>query len=191
MTPVERARAWALANPERRKEIARRSYFKLRGPLKLVETEGERFERLTMPVPESGCLLWLGAVDKDGYGKAKVGGKDVRAHRWSWLLHKGEITGGLHVLHRCDVPTCVNPEHLFLGTNVDNVKDKIAKGRDYKLPPQRKPKLTEEQVAEIRRLRGKVRQIDLAAMFGVHHSQISRIQTGAFWRHLPLDCAER
>lgn len=78
------------------------------------------------------CWLWIGATIKGGYGsfggiKCKVG----MAHRFSWTLHNGPIPAGLDVLHRCDTPPCVNPEHLFLGTQTDNSRDMVQKGRHY------------------------------------------------------------
>jgi hypothetical protein len=82
-----------------------------------------------MPEPNTGCLLWLGKVGTDGYGLFKVGGKRRAAHRVSYEIHKGPIPPGLWVLHRCDTPACVNPEHLFLGTHADNMRDMVAKGR--------------------------------------------------------------
>lgn len=78
---------------------------------------------------------WRG-LDRDGYGQFKALGQH-RAHRVSWLLNKGEISGNLHVLHKCDNRLCVNPAHLFLGTNHDNVKDMWSKGR-ASMPPNHK-----------------------------------------------------
>lgn len=85
-----------------------------------------------------GCWLWLGKPLSNGYGQFAFGGRNRMtggkikrdlAHRMSWRLTYGEISAGLNVLHKCDVPTCVNPVHLFLGTQLDNVKDMTAKGR--------------------------------------------------------------
>lgn len=180
----ERARAWNLANPERRREISLRSYLKYRPALKPVLTPQERFEQSISRVPESGCWIWTAALNRGGYGKVKVDGKDNTAHRWSWVLHNGPIPNGLNVCHICDVRACVNPAHLWLGTHKDNNDDKIRKGRDYFLPPHRECKITEDQALEIKRQRGKVRIVDLAAQYGIHHSQISRIQTGKYWSHL-------
>src|SRR5688572_5586831 len=76
------------------------------------------------------CWLWVGTRHYKGYGDfAPSGQKKVKAHRYSWELHKGKIPNGMQVLHRCDNPPCVNPDHLFIGTNRDNVSDAIAKGR--------------------------------------------------------------
>lgn len=77
----------------------------------------------------SGCWMWAGHFGNDGYGKTKWLGDTIRAHRLIWKLLHGEIPEGLWVLHKCDNRQCVNPEHLFLGTQLDNEKDKDAKGR--------------------------------------------------------------
>jgi hypothetical protein len=78
----------------------------------------------------SSCWLWIGGKDKDGYGKFKwVNGKDERAHRFSWLFFRGPIPESLFVLHKCDNTSCVNPDHLFLGTHAMNMGDKKEKGR--------------------------------------------------------------
>lgn len=136
-------------------------------------------------LPELGqCWQWTGAVTRAHwrYGILSRGGHSgsdgfITTHRLSWEIHNGPIVGDLCVLHRCDNPSCVRPEHLFLGTNQDNNADKVAKGR------QRGPeKLTAEQVAEIRAMRaagwlGK----DIAEHFGVVPSTIVHIAKGRTW----------
>ena len=84
-----------------------------------------------MPVPESGCWIWMGAWNGDGYGVvSKTLTRDFQmAHRVFYTEHKGPIAEGLLVCHRCDTPQCVNPDHLFLGTHMDNMHDMIRKGR--------------------------------------------------------------
>lgn len=88
-----------------------------------------RFTEKYIPVTESGCWLWTGSATPAGYGQIKAGRKLQRAHRVSWELHRGPIPDGLMVCHRCDVPSCVNPDHLFLGTAKDNFRDCVDKGR--------------------------------------------------------------
>jgi hypothetical protein len=83
----------------------------------------ETIEVYSMPVPECGCWIWLGAANRYGMVRGD------RAHRVSWKTFRGPIPHGLHVLHKCDTPLCVNPDHLFLGTHLDNMKDKEEKGR--------------------------------------------------------------
>ncbi len=77
----------------------------------------------------NGCWVWIGALDTLGYGHLTIKRKLRLAHRVSWELANGSIPDGLHVLHHCDNPPCVNPSHLFLGTHLDNMRDMIAKGR--------------------------------------------------------------
>ena len=90
-------------------------------------------DRFWRKVDKSGeCWLWQGATYcRMHYGCLGIGGRTTRAHRFSWELHNGPIPDGLCVLHRCDVPRCVNPDHLFLGTKLDNMKDRTAKGRHW------------------------------------------------------------
>ena len=80
-------------------------------------------------IDESGCWLWIGVKNKKGYGQYSINDRPGLAHRKSWTIFKGEIPNKLFVCHKCDVTSCVNPEHLFLGTNKDNMKDMATKGR--------------------------------------------------------------
>ena len=89
----------------------------------------ERFLGFVSPEPNTGCWLWTGAAVPKGYGTFNIEGKFHRAPRVSWTLFRGDIPAGLLVLHHCDLPLCVNPEHLFLGTNADNQLDSIRKNR--------------------------------------------------------------
>ena len=117
------------------------------------------------------CWTWTAARDRDGYGVMRVYGKMTKTHRVSWMLHYGSIPDGLQVLHRCDHPGCVRPDHLFLGTGADNVADMIEKRRHPLI------KLTAADVGAIRG-RPDVDRRGLAAEFGVHRDTIRRIRRG-------------
>ena len=103
------------------------------GAMTAVRDTFARFEDLYIPEPNSGCWLWIGstASRRNGmqYGKFRFAGKTMGAHRASYLLFCGPIPKGALVCHRCDMPPCVNPEHLFLGTQAGNIADMIRKGR--------------------------------------------------------------
>lgn len=102
-----------------------------------VKDQLARFETKYVVEPSSGCWLWTGAIVPFGYGKmsrGRRGGGLEPAHRVAWRLFNGPIPFGMSVLHRCDVPACVNPNHLFLGTQADNIHDAMAKGRHSKPP---------------------------------------------------------
>src|SRR3954467_3950831 len=91
-----------------------------------------RFQRKFVVNQQTRCWEWTSTKIKYGYGRMNIGGRKFKwilAHRLSWELHFGEIPDGTLVCHRCDNPCCVNPNHLFLGTHMDNCQDKIRKGR--------------------------------------------------------------
>jgi len=91
----------------------------------------EEFFNQTIPEPNSGCWFWMKSTARDGYGLVSIGhGKRVIAHRFSWELHNGQpIPDKMLVCHRCDIPNCVNPDHLFLGDHSDNFVDAVKKSR--------------------------------------------------------------
>jgi HNH endonuclease len=138
----------------------------------------------TMFIPECGCQIWLGGVNSFGYGRLFLNNKRVLAHRAAWQLTYGEIPGNMCVLHRCDVGSCVNPNHLFLGTQADNVLDMDNKGRRRvgAGTKHRKAKLTDDQVLAIRSSNKTPNQ--LAEEFGMHPSSIRLIKAKKIWRHL-------
>ena len=107
--------------------------FALGNTIRLLPHTGEglqkRIEQHSIPIPESGCWIWIGANNPDGYGEITVKGKVQSTHRMSYQAFIGPIPKGMQILHKCDIPACVNPRHLFLGTQNDNVKDCIKKGR--------------------------------------------------------------
>lgn len=140
-------------------------------------------------IQADGCWRWSGAKNSGGYGHLNVSGKHWFAHRLSYTEHVGPIPRGLNVLHRCDVRDCVNPDHLFLGTQGDNVQDMMSKGRGRSrpnsMPGERSPqaKLTWGQVAEIRRLaKSGVTYREIALMFKSSRSNISGIVSGKNWK---------
>lgn len=131
-------------------------------------------------VDKSGdCWLWTGTRDRIGYGHlgARWARPDTLAHRISWRIANGPIPHGLMVLHKCDVRPCVNPDHLYLGTQKENARDRHERGRAAPMPSRRK--LTDEQVAEIRSSDEKLRV--LAERFGVGVSTIGAVRTGQNW----------
>ena len=149
-----------------------------------VAREIERFWDRVYPDPNTGCWLWLGAPkDKGrGYGTLRVEGRSVYAHRFSYELHRGPIPDGLGVLHRCDVHHCVTPDHLFLGTQADNNRDRDQKGRHAVGHKNGRAKLTWEKVREIRRRAGTVSAAALGREFGVGDTAIGDIIHGRRWR---------
>lgn len=164
-----------------------------------------------------GCWEWIGAQQirrgqPKGYGKLTRDYQSLKAHRVSWELHFGEIPDGLFVLHECDNPPCVRPDHLFLGTSLDNTLDAMRKGRlntdaMHAVPEHKRnrrrgkdhrwygstesrgegnlsAKLTTEKVIEIRSLEGTMSQEKLAKRFGIGQAQLSRILRRKCWRHV-------
>ncbi|MDR2506585.1 MAG: HNH endonuclease [Candidatus Accumulibacter sp.] len=139
-----------------------------------------------------GCLEWTGYTVKSNgreshrYGRIKVGGRDILAHRYAYKLAHGEIPRGMSVCHRCDNPKCCNPEHLFLGTHRQNMGDMAAKGRAARISNpkptgEKSPtaKLLDTQIEEIRARRAAGETVtSLAAAYGVHHSYVSRLARG-------------
>lgn len=112
------------------------------------------------------------------------GRKAHRAHRLAYEHYKGEIPDGMCVLHRCDNPACSNPDHLFLGTRTENMADKVRKDRQQKGSKVHLAKLDESLIPKIRALRDNgMSQSNIAALFGVHQSQISRILNNKRWKH--------
>ena len=153
-----------------------------------MKTDLERFEEKWMPEPFSGCWLWLLSVHGNNkYGHAVWNGRHTEAHRLSWTLHRGEIPEGLRVLHKCDTPTCVNPDHLFLGTQKDNITDMIKKGRKIIARGSRhgNAKLNETDVEEIRSIRANgMSSQEIATRFSVSQRTVQHIVSRDGWKHL-------
>ncbi len=128
------------------------------------------------------CWDWTGLRSHAGYGHFRFRGGIRRAHRVAWELTRGPIPDGLCVLHSCDNPSCVRPDHLFLGTNADNIRDKTVKGRAAKGEINGNAKLTAEQVRAIRSDKRLEREI--AADFGIVRSHVRAIKAREKWAHL-------
>lgn len=146
--------------------------------------------------PELGpCWVWIGKRNDNGYGIFTIGKMCLRSHRISWELSEGPTS--LHVLHKCDNPACLNPSHLFAGTQQDNVEDMWSKARAVPPPAHlgaanNRARLTAEQVIEIRRLyAGGATQTELGARFGMRQNKISDIVLCRVWKHLPGAEAQR
>lgn len=153
-----------------------------------------RLARKSVVDPATGCWLWTDAPDRDGYGRLQVAGKARKAHRVAYEVHVGPVPGDLCVCHKCDVRLCVNPEHLFLGTNTENVADMVRKGRaphvKNPMPGERNGRavLTLAQAQAARDLvlnRGHTRA-SAARRFGVGETAICRIVNGQAWAESAL-----
>ena len=146
----------------------------------------DRFEKKYIPEPNTGCWLWTATGDEKGYGHFRYKGRPQKAHRASWMLHRGEIPDGMLVCHHCDTPACVNPDHLFLGTNDDNMRDRQEKGRQARGERAPTAVLTEREVSAIRLLSDKhdIPKADIAEAFGVGGSTIGAIVRRKTWTHL-------
>ena len=150
----------------------------------LVDRFWAKFKR-----PQKGCWEWTGAKDPNGYGNIEEGhgSKSCRtvhyAHRLSWKLFNGPIPDEMRVLHKCDNPLCVRPDHLFLGTQKDNLADCKNKGRNAKGEKNGHAKLRQKDIDKIRELgcSGKYTQRQLSNKFRIDQAQISRIISNLAW----------
>lgn len=136
-----------------------------------------RFHDSYIPEPNSGCWLWIKSIRKEsGYGSIGDGGRVFPAHRISYELHRGEIEEGLLVCHKCDVRSCVNPDHLFLGTQQDNMDDMREKHREARNETHGRAKLTDRQVQEIRDAEGY--QYEIAEKYSISRSYVAALKLG-------------
>ena len=148
----------------------------------------ERIEKYTLPEPNSGCWLWIGACAADGYPRITIGSmkdgtkKSVRVTRLVCEEAHG-LPEGMHALHKCDNPICINPDHLYPGTPKQNVKDCFDRNRRTQVkfgPDNPAARLTEKDVCAIRESKLKLRE--LAVEYGISISNISMIRSGRRWR---------
>ena len=177
--------------------------------IKLTEKDIARFwtkvdkNGPTMPHMDSQCWVWVAAKDRKGYGSFGAKGKKFRSHRVAWVQVNGSIPNDLHVLHSCDFPSCCNISHLWVGTNMDNVVDRVNKGRNNTPHGDKNgrrtcpgstirgekhwsSKLTAAQIIEIRSIyaiEGTMHS-KLADIFGVTRETIRDIINRRIWRHI-------
>ena len=154
----------------------------------LTPQDADRFWSKVNVLGPDDCWEWQSTCGRGGYGRFTLQGSAIFAHRLAWHLANGPIPGQLCVCHKCDNPPCCNPNHLFLGTQLDNIQDRTTKGRTVSLSGERHygHKLTEADVIKIRQaLRSQTRiKKALAAKFGVTRQNIRRIEIGRTWKHL-------
>ena len=142
------------------------------------------WNRVNVPSNKKLCWNWKASTRGIGYGQVSFKNKKLYTHRVVWELSYGAIPDGLFVLHKCDNPLCVNPNHLFLGTNQDNMTDKVKKGRQSHGESSKLSKLSSVQIDDIRKRyrRGKISQQSLADEMGVSQSLISLILNRKLWK---------
>jgi hypothetical protein len=145
-----------------------------------------RLEEHVSPEPNTGCWFWMGAVNTYGYPHSYMGGKCYMMHRVSYEAHKGPIPKGLLACHHCDTPLCINPDHIFIGTEADNSADCARKGRASRGEKHPFAKLNEAKVREMRAIHaaGGTQITQLARMFGVSRPVAQKVCQGKLWRHV-------
>jgi len=151
-------------------------------------TMGQRFGSKVQRGSGAGCWIWTAHTNQYGYGVFWVNREcgDMLAHRAAWLIYKGQHPGSADVCHTCDNPKCVNPDHLFLGSAADNMRDCAAKGRIPRGSSRPNAKLDENDVRNIRDVYrgGGISKAALARYFQVDASLISRVVGGSRWEHV-------
>jgi hypothetical protein len=145
----------------------------------------KRFFDSILPVTESGCWIWDKHINKDGYGVYGANNKQYLAHRVSYTFHVGDIPNNFHVLHKCDVPSCVNPSHLFVGNDKDNMVDKKNKGRTNIGSKHPSAKTNEKEVKQIKLLLNKgYSNSYIMNKYGLSKQIISNIKNKRTWGHV-------
>lgn len=160
-----------------------RAFMAYGDPLMAKNLRGVPFGKRYVVDAQSGCWFWIGSTDTCGYGIWNAHGQHS-AHRASYVMHRGAIPPGQHVLHKCDQPNCVNPAHLSLGTHQDNMADLRAKGRAYgaKGAANFGAKLNEVQVMRI--MADPRPCSEVAEQYGVDKASVSNIRNGKTWSHV-------
>ena len=155
--------------------------------MKITTEDIVRFKGKYQEQP-NGCYEWQAALNERGYGLFRIDGVTKKAHRIAYTIFKGEIPEGLLVCHSCDNKKCVNPAHLWLGTDKDNMTDKVAKNRQIKGSLVNHAKLTEDDVISIKiRLKSGQTQVSIAREYGVHPMTILSIKQGKTWTHVKVE----
>jgi len=159
-----------------------------------IPTMKEHFESKFIKRDTNKCWLWTGAKDKNGYGDFNLHltnetnkYKKVKAHRYSYELYMGKFKNSFLVCHSCDTPSCVNPNHLFLGTAADNASDMVKKKRSMSGERNNRGKLKAHQVIEIReKLSKRYNQTKLSKEYGVSRNTIKTIKNFQIWKDLEI-----
>ena len=150
----------------------------------LADTAKERLNSKRTIDLERGCWIWTGRTNSEGYGRMRFKGKLMLTHRLAYQDFVGPIPEGKYVLHRCDTRPCFNPDHLFIGTQVDNMQDRKRKGRyrPFRGVEQSQAKLTDEQVRMIRIDPRSYREIGRS--YGIDFSRVGRVKNRQNWKHV-------
>jgi len=147
----------------------------------------DKFWAMVAVSSSDACWVWVGRRDKYGYGVFSVNGKQVGAHRVSWSLANGEIQDGMHILHRCNNPSCVNPSHLYAGTHRQNMDDMIAAG-SKKGVKNGQAKLTDKDVVAIRKkCAAGSTMAEMSREYGMSFMAISNLVHMRSWKHVGED----
>ena len=147
------------------------------------ESFESKYQRYAVAVPFCGCHIWTGPVLKYGYGRVTFGkGREVVAHRAAYEHFIGPVGDDEVVMHECDTPMCVNPNHLKKGTQAENIADKVNKNRQAVGSKHGMSKLSEDQAIAI--LKRNDSAIDLANEFGISVCMVRQIRSGMYWKHL-------
>jgi hypothetical protein len=171
-----------MRKPSSRKCPSCRSDFNVSKRKQFHCSEACRFCERVLFADADECWTWQGARHGKGYGHFKMGKLIAKAHRTAYELFWGPIPDGMQVLHTCDNPPCVNPKHLFLGTNNDNLQDRQRKGRQAKGERHGWAILTEKDVIAIRSAKG--RSVELAKKYGVAPETIASVRKWRSWKYL-------
>jgi len=147
---------------------------------------GRNKKNITWKVDENGCWICTSHYLNKGYPIHQVNGNKTYVSHTMFKLYKGDILDNMHICHTCDNPNCINPDHLFLGTNTDNYLDKINKNRHAK-GEKCNNKLSEKDVSEIREKCKTISQRKVAKEYNISQQTISRLITGQTWKHLKTE----